>query len=329
MHKIARLPEEKRTELFLETAAQKGMTPAIAEKDFWVTFVLERIFSDEELYSMLIFKGGTSLSKVYGLIERFSEDIDLILDWNLLTDKDPKEDRSRRQQEILNKEINEKAKEYIATTLVKNLQEQIGDIGSVSVDENDGYVINVRYPSAFDETYLRPEIRLEIGPLAEWMPNEKHTVTSYSAELFPQLFEHPSCEVPTILAERTFWEKATILHHEANRPEGSLQPKRYSRHYYDLAMMAESPVKSRALERFDLLENVVAFKKRFYPRGWADYDAAKPGTLKLLPSKEIEKTLRRDYREMRSMIYGNYPEFDAILETLRRLEDEINLLEAK
>ena len=79
MHKIARLPEEKRTELFHETAAQKGMTPAIAEKDFWVTFVLERIFSDEKLSSILIFKGGTSLSKVYGVIERFSEDIDLEL----------------------------------------------------------------------------------------------------------------------------------------------------------------------------------------------------------------------------------------------------------
>ena len=324
MHKIARLPEAKRTELFRESAAQKGMTPAIAEKDFWVTFVLERVFSDERLSSILIFKGGTSLSKVYGVIERFSEDIDLILDWNLLTSKDPKEDRSRRQQEILNKEINAKAKEYIATTLVKNLQEQIGDLCSVAVDENDGYVINVQYPSAFDETYLRPEIRLEIGPLAEWMPNEKHKVTSYAAEVFPKLFEKSSCEVPTILAERTFWEKATILHHEANRPKGSLQPQRYSRHYYDLAMMAESSIKSKALQRLDLLEHVVAFKKRFYPRGWADYDAAKPGTLKLLPSKEIEKILRQDYRDMRSMIYGNYPEFDAILEILKTLENEIN-----
>ncbi len=324
MHKIAQLSEAKRTELFRETAAQKGMTPAIAEKDFWVTFVLERIFSDEKLSSILIFKGGTSLSKVYGVIERFSEDIDLILDWNLLTSKDPKEERSRRQQEILNKEINEKAKEYIATTLVEALQKQIGDICSVAVDENDGYVINVRYPSAFDETYLRPEIRLEIGPLAEWMPNEKHNVISYAAEVFPQLFEQSSCEVPTILAERTFWEKATILHHEANRPEGSLQPQRYSRHYYDLAMMAESSIKSRALERLDLLGHVVAFKKRFYPRGWADYDAAKPGTLKLLPSKEIEKVLRQDYRDMRSMIYGDYPDFDVILETLKNLEDEIN-----
>ncbi len=122
--------------------------------------MLERIFSDNDLSSILIFKGGTSLSKVYGVIERFSEDIDLILDWNLLTAKDPKEERSRRQQEILNKEINEKAKTYIATTLVTALQQQMGDICNVAVDEIDGYVINVRYPSAFDESYLRPEISL-------------------------------------------------------------------------------------------------------------------------------------------------------------------------
>ena len=324
MYKVARLSETKRTELFRETAAQKGMTPAIAEKDFWVTYVLGKIFSDNTLSSVLIFKGGTSLSKVYGVIERFSEDIDLILDWNLLTSKDPKEERSRRQQEILNKEINEKAKIYIATTLVETLQQRIGDLCSVAVDENDGYVINVRYPSAFDENYLRPEIRLEIGPLAEWMPNEKHEVTSYSAELFPHLFEQASCEVPTIVAERTFWEKATILHHEANRPEGSIQPQRYSRHYYDLAKMAQSPIKGRALASLDLLENVVAFKKRFYPRGWADYDAAKPGTLKLLPSKTIEQTLRKDYRDMRAMIFGDYPDFDTILEILQNLENEIN-----
>jgi len=324
MHKIARLPEKKRSELFLETAAQKNMTPAIAEKDFWVTFILERIFSSKKLASILIFKGGTSLSKVYRVIERFSEDIDLILDWNLLTSKDPHEDRSKRQQEILNKEINEKAKLFIATNLVEDLQKQVGDICNILVDENDGYVINVRYPSAFDESYLRPEIRLEIGPLAEWMPNEKHKITSYSAEIFPQLFEQPSCEVPTIVAERTFWEKATILHHEANRPEGSIQPRRYSRHYYDLAMMAQSSIKNKALSSLTLLENVVAFKKRFYPRGWADYDAAKLGTLKLLPSPSIEQTLRQDYKNMRSMIFGEYPEFDTILEILKNLENKIN-----
>jgi hypothetical protein len=241
MHKIAKLPEKERSELFLETATQKNMTPAITEKDFWVTFILERIFSNEKLASMLIFKGGTSLSKVYRVIERFSEDIDLILDWNLFTSKDPQEDRSKRQQEILNKEINEKAKHFISTNLVEDLQKQVGNICNISVDESDGYVINVRYPSAFEEMYLRPEIRLEIGPLAEWMPNEKHIITSYSAEIFPQLFEYPSCKVPTIVAERTFWEKATILHHEANRPESSTQPQRYSRHYYDLAMMAHLP----------------------------------------------------------------------------------------
>ncbi len=207
MYKIAQLSEAQRKELFLETSAKKGMTPAIAEKDFWVTYVLGKIYDDKELASILIFKGGTSLSKVYGVIERFSEDIDLILDWSLLTSKDPKAERSKRQQEILNKEINRKATEYIATTLLETLRRQMGKVCEIKVNEEDPYVVDVGYPSAFDERYLRPEIRLEIGPLAEWMPNEKYSVTSYCAEVFPRLFEYQSCKVPTILAERTFGKR--------------------------------------------------------------------------------------------------------------------------
>jgi len=128
------------------------------------------------------------------------------------------------------------------------------------------------------------------------------------------------------VAERTFWEKATILHHEANRPESSKLPQRYSRHYYDLAMMARSNIKEKALQRLDLLENVVEFKKRFYHRGWANYDAAKPGTLKLLPPLHIEKRLREDYKAMKSMIFGRYLDFDEIIKILEQLEQKINQL---
>ena len=187
-------------------------------------------------------------------------------------------------------------------------------------------MINVRYPAAFSDQYLRPEVRLEIGPLASWLPFETHPITSYAAQEFGGLFDIVSCEVPTIVAERTFWEKATILHHEANRPEGSTQPLRYSRHYYDLGMMAMSDVKDKALSNIKLLEQVVEFKKRFYPRGWADYDSAATGSLKLIPSEHVYKVVKDDYRAMRSMIFGKYPEFDEIMDILQKLEDEINSL---
>jgi hypothetical protein len=127
-----------------------------------------------------------------------------------------------------------------------------------------------------------------------------------------------------IRAERTFWEKATILHHEAHRPEGSPQPPRYSRHYYDLAKMAESPVKAAALADMSLLADVVEFKQRFYPRGWARYDLAQPGTFRLVPTGTVLATVETDYRAMANMIFGEVPTLDRVMNNLRGLENEIN-----
>jgi hypothetical protein len=159
------------------------------------------------------------------------------------------------------------------------------------------------------------------------MPFDNYRIKPYAAEMFPQLFKQADCAVQAIRAERTFWEKATILHHEANRPESSPQPLRYSRHYYDLAMMAVAPVKDAALADFGLLENVVTFKQRFYPRGWAQYDQAKPGTFRLVPSGHVLAAVGKDYVQMRNMIFGRYPSFDEIMGTLQVLEREINDLQ--
>lgn len=106
MDKVARLPAQQRSELFSETATQKGTTPAVVEKDFWVTWVLNRLFQEPDLARLLMFKGGTSLSKVYNLIERFSEDIDLVLDWRVLGRDDPLAERSKTKQAQLNAAIN-------------------------------------------------------------------------------------------------------------------------------------------------------------------------------------------------------------------------------
>ena len=114
MDKVAALSTTERSELFSETAAHRGMTPAIVEKDFWVTWTLDKLFAHPELSRLLMFKGGTSLSKVFGLIERFSEDIDLILDWTILTGEDPEAARNRTQQNRLNQEIDERGQNYIA-----------------------------------------------------------------------------------------------------------------------------------------------------------------------------------------------------------------------
>ncbi len=324
MNKIANLPKQQRSELFSETATLLNTTKSIVEKDFWVVWTLDKIFTDDRLNKILMFKGGTSLSKVFNLIGRFSEDIDLILDWRLVSNENPlNAQESKNKQVRFNEHINENAKEYIKNELLPIISQNLSPLCTCSMAE-DGFSINVKYPNAFDDNYLRPEILLEIGPLASWLPSDSFEISSFAAQKFPQVFEKTKCDVNTIVAKRTFWEKATILHHEANRPEESDMPTRYSRHYYDLAMMAQNEVKEEALADLELLKNVVDFKQKFYPRTWAKYEEAIPGTLKLLPPEFRLDSLEKDYKAMGNMIFDKYISFEEIIDSLRDLESEIN-----
>ena len=331
MNRIAALPASQRNELFSLTAERRGLgSIAVVEKDFWVCWTLKRLFEHPELSKQFIFKGGTSLAKVFGLIQRFSEDIDLVLDWRMVTDDDPMAARSNTRQGKLNDQLNESATAYIAGDLFSLLKNALGDHCAIEVnteERDSGHIVRVRYPETSSGGDLLPYIQLEIGPLASWLPHSQHTIRAYVAEEFPNQFDDPDCPVRAIDAVRTFWEKATILHHEANRPEDSTVPVRYSRHYYDLYLMSQSKVKDSALLDQGLLRSVVTFKKKFYPRGWARYDEAKPGTFKLIPPEWIQKTMRRDYESMREMIFGERPSFDEILVGLSGLEEEINALE--
>jgi hypothetical protein len=331
MDKLARLSAEDRRDIFREAAARLGIRPTIIEKDFWVCLTLKMLFQKSRFGKFLVFKGGTSLSKAHGLIERFSEDIDLVLDWKLIGFgaglRDPMRDfTSKSKQDQFNKEINRVAADYIARTLAPELdnllrQENIGL--SATVDPDDPHTVNIRYPAAFAETYIRPEVRLEIGPLASWVPSAAHVIRPYAFDVVPEVFKNPECEVVAIAAERTFWEKATILHQEAHRK--TQIPQRYSRHYYDLYKLAVSRVRASALADAKLLQDVVAFKQRFYPSVWARYDLAVPGTFKLLPATPSQvRGLERDYDEMQVMLFGAAPEFDSILEELKGLESDIN-----
>jgi len=286
--------------------------------------VLNRLFQEPDLGRQLMFKGGTSLSKVYHLIERFSEDIDLVLDWRILGGEDPLAGRSRTKQAQLNAALNERAQQYIGGELLRLVKMALDGVCDCRVDGDDPHVIDIKYPAAFPDEYLRPEVRLEIGPLASWLPYEERLISCYAAEAFPDVFEQRECAVRVISAERTFWEKATILHHEAHRPEESPQPPRYSRHYYDLAKMAQSPVKAQALADTELLASVVEFKQRFYPRGWARYDLAMPGTFRLVPENHVLSSVRSDYRAMENMIFGEVPDVDEMLAVIRGLQEEIN-----
>lgn len=329
MDSVASLSARERNALFAETAAAMSTVPAIAEKDFWVVWALDKLFAHTQLKRILQFKGGTSLSKAFHLIGRFSEDIDLILDWREVTQGDPHQARSKSQQTKFNETTNGQARIYIKQNLLPEVSALLAPVCECHMEGSDGFSIYVRYPSAFSDTYLRPEILLEIGPLAAWLPSAVATIQPYAARYFPQAFTRPECQVPTILAKRTFWEKATILHQEAHRAGGKPMPPRYSRHYYDLALLARATVRHEALADLALLEAVVDFKQRFYPSAWANYALAKPGSFRLLPPDERYREVEKDYQAMQAMIFDKGLSFAEIIENLTDLEININALASK
>lgn len=327
MRDMARRPEKDRADLFRVTAQAMRVHEAIIEKDFWVCWILDYLFQDSPWKAHMAFKGGTSLSKAYGVIERFSEDIDLILEWGFLgySVDEPWEERSSTKQDAFGKEANQRTAEFLARdfapALSRGLSDRVGArIEVLAVDQD----VFIQYPRAFSLDAISPQIRLEIGPLAAWVPNEEMAIHSYAAEHFARLFTQANTLVRTITAERTFWEKATILHQEAHRGPEKPLPPRYSRHYYDVYRLSRHPAGGRAMANTELLQEVVQFKMRFYRCAWARYEEATPGSLRLLPQPHNVDELRRDYRAMREMLFGTVPTFDEIIAGLVTLEKSIN-----
>lgn len=331
MLKVANLSTKDREALFRNTAQKCGMNEAIVEKDFWVCWTMNYLFQHSKWKDRLAFKGGTSLSKSYGLIERFSEDIDLILDWRLLDYSldEPWNERTKTKQDLFNKGANQKTAIFLMEEFIPSLNSDFSTMllepFRLYLDEVDPQTVNFAYPQIFEDSSILKIIRMEIGALAAWTPTQNIMITSYAAEKYPHIFDEPSTNVLTVAAERTFWEKVTILHKEAFRTNGSF-PERYSRHYYDLHCINISTKKATSLSNLELLERVATFKTRFYPANSARYDLAKPGTIKLMPPEECMATLESDYIHMQNMIYGHKPTFSEIMESIKILETEINQL---
>ena len=195
-----------------------------------------------------------------------------------------------------------------------------------SRDPEDAQTVKIAYPNSFADMSVLQEIRLEIGALSAWTPVKVADITPYAAQEYGRLFKQPSTDILTVLPERTFWEKITILHREAFRPEGKEFPARYSRHYYDLYRMMQTEIKDNALADNDLLTKVVNFKDKFYHCTWARYDLAKRGTMRLMPPEYNLNKLRDDYEHMQNMLFGDKPSFEEIMDGIAKLEEAINAL---
>lgn len=330
MRRLAKENKENLKALFGNTSVKAGLSPAIVEKDFWVCVTLDYLFMDSPWRKQLAFKGGTSLSKAFNLIKRFSEDIDLILDWRLLGYgiDEPWRERSNTQQDIFNEQANAKSAEFLKNEFVPRLKRELGGIVGreldIRMDGDDPNTVVFAYPCVFTDSAILREIRIESGSLAAWTPARPRPISPYVSLFYPALFQNKETLVYTVDAERTFWEKATILHREAMRTkrQGSM-PSRYSRHYYDLWCMCASPIKDSALEQISLLDAVVRFKRKFYRCNWAKYELATAKSIRLVPPNGAIPMLESDYAHMRNMIFGPTPPFSEILDAIACLEEEI------
>ncbi|HEX8442787.1 MAG TPA: nucleotidyl transferase AbiEii/AbiGii toxin family protein [Allosphingosinicella sp.] len=348
MDDFARLGAGERRVFIEEAAAQRDLTTIVIEKDFWVCWTLRRLGATPDLKGHVTFKGGTSLSKAYGIIQRFSEDIDLtirrtapLLD-NVASPMEAGIGSNERQRRT--KALKKAAQEYVATiarpALSAAVEAELGKDGwSIELDpeDKDGQTLLFNYPrtgayaagdylpadyAADDEAgYIKPRIKLEFGARGDPDPFEDRVIQPYLAEQFPEALPDAQTSVETLSVERTFWEKATILHalyHGGKMRDG------LSRHYYDMLMLDRAGVTALSLAQPGLLEQVVRNKSVMFADASASYATAVLGTLRLAPSDQIQQALAADYAAMADMFMVAPTAFKELLEGLTDLEARIN-----
>lgn len=317
----------ERRAVFTKVADDIGIRVDMIEKDYWVSWVLNQLFFDPKTASILLFKGGTSLSKAYNVIYRFSEDIDLLLDLREVSDENESFEKSRSRNAIntFKAKISKNTAAYVNDFLRPCIQDRLGKYCNLERGETPGDLF-ISYPAVFaSDSYIRPNIKLEIGAVAEGTPFAPQKISSYVAQKLPQLPEKLS-DIPTVSIERTFWEKISILHYLHFLPEEKPMPLRHSRHFYDVYMLANSQYKQAVFAGKRLLDTIVSFDSKFYPKRGVDYEVMNLKTLCLTPQSSRIKDLQNDYAMMQEMIYGPAPSWKELLDFIACLEEEIRAI---
>ncbi|CAN5362376.1 nucleotidyl transferase AbiEii/AbiGii toxin family protein [soil metagenome] len=334
----------ERRDLFVATSTRLGTPIENVEKDFWVCFILDLLFNGRQATEpRLLFKGGTSLSKAYGLISRFSEDLDVTVfreDIGQTVNSEELEKLSGKQLRIRLNAIKEACRDYIQNALKERLYQQINEIYAkanikleqciiVDPDDPQQQTLLVYYPSVLDHAnnYIKPTIKIEGGAKSALDPHCKMSITPYIANELNQT-NLVIADVVTIDAQRTFWDKIIILHglrcwHD-KRGMLRQQGHRISRHYYDLYQLCKSEVGQVAKTDYDLALDCARHARLFFNSTDLGLQTAQPGSFKLAPTEEMYTALKRDYEAMAGMIFGEVPEFSVVIGVIRQLEIDIN-----
>jgi hypothetical protein len=327
----------RRRLLCQEVAARLGLQPASVEKDYWLCWTLRNLIATSELGPEITFKGGTSLSKGFRLIERFSEDLDLVVGRGHLGfggDRSPDlAGISGKERERRLNDLRAAARAWVASKALPILDTAIrAAIGTGSFDlgidpeDADGQTILFRYPTAFDgERYVRAVVKLEFGARSDTEPVLEPEIRSYLSETMREALDDDSFRIRTIAPKRTFWEKAMLLHEEAHRAAGAELKGRLSRHLYDLSCLIRAGVGREAEEDMALFDAVAAHRRVFFARNRPAHDSLRRGTLRMLPAADRTDIWAKDYAAMRgTMFFGTPPAFEEILRDVEEFERAFN-----
>ncbi len=331
MPQFINLTSLEKNELLLRTSSKLNISPILLEKDFWVSWLLNKIFQ-QEFSKDITFKGGTSLSKCYGYISRFSEDIDLTINRRIfMSDIDDNELSKKGLEKLIDK--NDKlASNYVLDSFKPLLENVIvKDLGvegwQIIPDEVEPKNIRFYYPSilkTMDNPYIKKSVLLELGVRGDIDPFEIRTVKSYVEESFSDILDFETVSIRTLSPVRTFWEKITLIHAENNRPAEKALGDRLSRHYYDIHQLLKNGIADSALKDLSLLYDVIDHKNKYFRSGWTKYEEAIPGSLCITPHVTLREKLDSDYRQMEQMIFGSIPAFSDVLESIRMFENQLN-----
>ncbi len=331
---LLHLEAREQSQIYRALAPQLARSPVVLEKDVWVCWALRALFTMPDRLPMA-FKGGTSLSKVFGVISRFSEDVDITLDYRGLDGSfDPFADGlSRTRLRKFSEDLKSLVREHINGVVAPCIHKMMGAEFGTHVDgyrlevSDDGEQMRLHYPTALQTSgqYIGNSVLIEFGGRNITEPSTEHSIEPDIAPYVPSL-DLPRGMVNVLSPVRTFWEKATLMHVECQRNGYHPSADRMSRHWYDLAMLADHVHGEGAIADRSLLLDVVRHKQVFYNAGYANYDACLIGQLRLVPDEPVLGALREDFHRMidAGMFVGDPPDFDVIVDRLRALETAIN-----
>ena len=322
------LPPDARVDIFNQISTNTGMPAFAVEKDWWVVQTLANVFVTTAAPA-LVFKGGTSLSKAWGLIQRFSEDIDLVID-RVFFGYDG--DLSGNQRKNLRIEAGKYAEEKFLAELKQWFAGNDIDLNGIHIvdgdSDQDPRIIHVYYPNLIAPPgYMEPRVSIEIGTRSLMEPHTQRSFGSLVDEQYKEApFAQPFINIPAVNPERTFLEKIFLLHEEFKRPSEKMRFKRLSRHLYDIVKLCKTDVMDKALNDQGLYATIVEHRYKFTRVGEIDYHLHQPQAINPIPPAEVLEAWKDDYQTMTEQMFYDEepPTFKEIIEQMKVVTKRIN-----